>query len=215
MGVLFFSCVAHQFAGVCQDTNCAAHLTAIAYHLLSVTVVDSLFLISYKVDYIEIEPLMCLWGFPAYHGVPTIHLLVCSCLVHSNTLQWATSCFTWDVDVGDGDVFEWYVDHSWLVNEVYCFSRPLFEPLLPPTLQGCLYSMACHLPPHIAVWFDFHSAARDVHHIRNMVDMYGRYGYGFIPWHAWSCKIWYGTRYGQYPLLPYGTSHYSCIWQSN
>ncbi len=31
---------------------------AVAYHPLSATVVDSLFLILYKVDYIEIEPLV-------------------------------------------------------------------------------------------------------------------------------------------------------------
>ncbi len=65
----------------------------------------------------------------------------------------------WDLDIGDGDVFEWYVDHSWSVNKVYRVSRPLFEPSLPPALQGCLYSAALRLPPQITVWLGFHGAA--------------------------------------------------------
>ncbi|PBK94905.1 hypothetical protein ARMGADRAFT_1029249 [Armillaria gallica] len=46
-----------------------------------------------------------------------------------------TSCLAWDLDIGDGDVFEWL----------------LFKPSLLPGLQGCLVSTAFHLPPQIMV----------------------------------------------------------------
>ncbi len=50
--------------------------------------------------------------------------------------------------------------------------------------------MACHLLPHIAVWLNFHSAARDVHCICNTADT------DMGPYHGMHEAARYGTGHG-------------------
>ena len=68
---------------------------------------------------------------------------------------------------------QWY-RHSTDLASTIPYHEQYFSYCLWLYCYGCIHNSMVHIP--------IHSRSRDVHHIHTMVDIYGEYEYGSIPW---------------------------------